>query len=240
MLANPWIRAEVHGGDVRLFKRGNGALQEPLIVISAADAEALAQSLHKAALSAVPHPNDLLTRRVADQCDGDPRAERPTVGERPFSRRSAAVWAPRTAAAERDRAKDDRCAGGAVGVEGLGDGAVRGTLSTRVRDDDPTRDPLYLIQRRVVRLDYDGARAIDAWDDEGDPLHPETGEAMSIDDLIAHGWAEITWRTVLVAFTREEADRYCKAKSYDGVFRSYSVPAHGALIGVLAALTVRE
>ena len=113
------------------------------------------------------------------------------------------------------------------------------TLPTRVRDDDPTRDPLYLIQSRVVRLNYDGARAIDEWDDEGDPLHPDTGEAMDSDDLIAHGWAEVTWRTVLVAFTREEADRYCRAKSYDGPFRSYSVPAHGALIDVLAGLTTK-
>lgn len=69
MTGNPWFCAEVRGGKVHLIRRGNGPMQpdDPFadygeeFVMSAADAEALAKSLHKAALSAVPHPNDLLT-----------------------------------------------------------------------------------------------------------------------------------------------------------------------------------
>lgn len=59
MLANPWIGVEVSGGFIHLFRRGESPA--PFLIMSAADAEALAKSLHKAALSAVPHPNDLLT-----------------------------------------------------------------------------------------------------------------------------------------------------------------------------------
>ena len=72
MLANPWIRVEVRDGNVHLGRRAVGALAaETLVVLSAADAEALSKSLHKAALSAVPHPNDLLTlEELRDELPG--------------------------------------------------------------------------------------------------------------------------------------------------------------------------
>ena len=110
-------------------------------------------------------------------------------------------------------------------------------LPTRVRDNDPTADPLYLIQRGDVQLNYDGANACE-WDHDDETWLGPDGESLDDEALVAHGWGERVWHVERVAFTREEADAYCAAKSHSGsVWRSYSVPAMGELAEVVRGLT---
>lgn len=116
---------------------------------------------------------------------------------------------------------------------------------------EATDTPIFLIQRRrLVVTDTHGLE----WDSDigkfvedvpcQDPSvifdateeHPDRRE-LTDEQLIKADRGHWEWDTQLVAFTRKEAERYAKAKSYNGPFRVYSVPAMGELKTILRALT---
>lgn len=109
-------------------------------------------------------------------------------------------------------------------------------LPKRPDSTDPTADPVYLIEQAeyvwctehdLYDMDEDGERALDA---EGREIDNERAVEMGI--------AFKAWRTYSVAFTREQADAFCKAKTHWGEMRSYSVPAHRDLKTVVMSLEV--
>lgn len=104
-----------------------------------------------------------------------------------------------------------------------------GDLPRRVRDDDPTRSPLYLLQRRKLVPTWEGLGDLEYDHDRECWIDPTHGDRVDSDGLVSRGVAEWAWHTIGVYFTREECDAYCRRRSYNGPFRSYSAPAEGEL-----------
>lgn len=106
----------------------------------------------------------------------------------------------------------------------------------RRKDDDPTATPVFLVQRRRFTVTVDGASYLH-WYSDDETLRDGDGKPYTEEQAVAQGWGRWEWDTTRVAFTRKEADDYCQRRSYDGPFRSYSVPALGDLRVILDALT---
>ena len=107
--------------------------------------------------------------------------------------------------------------------------------------NEATRDPIFLLQAAdIVIVERDQVEYCDACerlclslcehDCSGDDYEP-----ISNQELIYRGIAEVYWRTEYVFLSREEGERYGKAKHYhypDG-WRVYCIPAMGDLANLL-------
>ena len=80
---------------------------------------------------------------------------------------------------------------------------------------EATRDPIFLFQERVVTLkaEYD---SYVYWDVEREVYITTSRSKEHLDDngLVAHGFAEITWRTIGVFLTRDEGEVFGVATAY--------------------------
>ena len=80
---------------------------------------------------------------------------------------------------------------------------------------EATRDPIFLFQLRRVTLSAEYDTYVE-WNVELE-VYITTGKNKNhLDDygLVAHGFANITWDTMGVFLTREEAERFGEATSY--------------------------
>jgi hypothetical protein len=120
---------------------------------------------------------------------------------------------------------------------------------TRIHpNDEITRDPVYLFQRRRLQLISlpDGYTMEDC-----ETILDGNGECVTLKEMFdgGHIAGEFDvpcvieeWVTELVFFTRDAGERYGEAKAYnypDG-WRVYCVPAHGELAELLKSVTARE
>jgi hypothetical protein len=80
---------------------------------------------------------------------------------------------------------------------------------------EATRDPIFLFQERVVTLRAEYDTSVE-WDEELEVYITTGRDKKHLDDngLVAHGYADITWRTTDVFLTREEGETFGKATAY--------------------------
>lgn len=99
---------------------------------------------------------------------------------------------------------------------------------------EATRDPIFLLQRRIVLLAH-----TDGYTCDEHTVRELDDEVVSNDELIRRGHAVEYWETESVFFTRAEGEAWAESHAYrwpDG-YRVYCVPAEGELRGVLALHT---
>lgn len=80
---------------------------------------------------------------------------------------------------------------------------------------EATRDPIFLFQLRRVILNAEYDTYVE-WDEELEVYITTGKDKKYLDDygLVAHGFANITWDTIGVFLTREEAEAFGEQTSY--------------------------
>lgn len=103
--------------------------------------------------------------------------------------------------------------------------------------EELTKNPIFLLQKRWV---YPNQECLADYDDEGDPIDPDTKEKIGDDELLKKGWGVAIWQVVTVFATRDEAEcwgektkyRYGKGrKNID--WQVYCIPCAGELVKIL-------
>ena len=107
-----------------------------------------------------------------------------------------------------------------------------------ISHEEATRDPIFLLQERVVIPNQD---CVGEYDNEVEAYRDiSTDKILDDDDLINNGWAAVMWRTVTVFLTREEGESFAEQTSYrygrgrkNVDWMVYCVPCEGELAKLL-------
>ena len=110
---------------------------------------------------------------------------------------------------------------------------------SEIVSEESTVNPIFLFQRRRV---IPNTESLAEYSSEEECLvHPDTKEPMDDDDLLAHGWGEITWLPANVFATRKEGEDYGEATKHrygkgriGEDWRVYCIPCAGELAQILA------
>ena len=109
---------------------------------------------------------------------------------------------------------------------------------SEIAHEEATRDPIFLLQERVV---IPNQECTAEYDFEADSYCDSiTDELLNDDVLIKNGWAVATWRTISVFLTREEGESFAEQTSYrygrgrKGIdWMIYCIPCDGELTLIL-------
>lgn len=118
--------------------------------------------------------------------------------------------------------------------------AVMGNVARDYPEAEGTRDPIFLLQRRLV--DYTQMPPGYEYEDGTVSKIDNPEETLDWREMISRECAVEAWHTESVWFTREEAERHLEERryAYPEGGRVFCVCAEGELAKLLKAVTVRK